>query len=173
MKRLTKSTSLLIVLLTPGILLSGCASSSSSRTTDADEEISIGYGTQKQGAFAGAAERVDVEQALKERPAARVSDLLKGRTSGVIVTEGAGGGVRVRIRSSAARSAADPLYVIDDMPVTPDPGGTVPWLNPYDVASITVLKDAAAAAIYGMRGAGGVIVITTKRGRTNRGQPRR
>ncbi len=108
----------------------------------------------------GAVGTIDVEAALK-RPVSRVSDILRGRASGVIVTEGPGGRVQVRIRDARGRGA-DPLYVVDGMPVTPDPGGALPWLNPYDIASITVLKDAASAAIYGMRGAHGVIVITTK-----------
>ena len=110
----------------------------------------------------GAVETVDVEAALK-RPVARVSDILRGRISGVIVTEGPGGSVQVRIRD-ANRPGADPLYVLDGMPVTPDPGGALSWLNPHDIASITILRDAASAAIYGMRGAHGVIVITTKLG---------
>ena len=108
----------------------------------------------------GAIETIDVERALKQ-PVARVSDILRGRASGVIVTEGPGGTVQVRIRD-ARRRGTGPLYVIDGMPVTPDPGGALPWLGPHDIATITVLKDAAAAAIYGMRGGGGVILITTK-----------
>ena len=96
-----------------------------------------------------------------KQPVARVSDILRGRASGVIVTEGSGGRVQVRIRD-IARRGTDPLYVVDGVPVTPDPGGTLPWLNPHDIVSITVLKDAAAAAIYGMRGGRGVILITTK-----------
>ena len=103
---------------------------------------------------------------MRERPVARVSDILRSRTSGVIVREGPAGGITVRIRGSVARKGADPLYVIDGVPVAADPGGSLPWLNPHDIKSITVLKDAASTAIYGMRGGHGVIVITTKVGRS-------
>lgn len=164
MKRLVAQTPTLIILLAFGIVLTGCASSESTRITppkgEEGEEINIGYGTLEKRMITGAVETVDVEAALKQ-PVARVSDILRGRVSGVIVTEGPGGTVQVRIRD-ARRRGTGPLYVIDGMPVTPDPGGALPWLNPQDIASITVLKDAAAAAIYGMRGANGVILITTK-----------
>ncbi len=122
--------------------------------------VSVGYGTQQKRVITGAVESVDVEAALRQ-PIARVSEFLRGRVAGVFVAEGPGGHVQVRIRD-ARRQGADPLYVIDGMPVTPDPGGALPWLNPRDIASIAVLKDAASAAIYGMRGGGGVIVITTR-----------
>lgn len=166
MKRQPAQTRTLIALLILVTVPVGCASSESARTAlRGDEEINIGYGVQQKRVITGAVETVDVEEALR-RPVARVSDILRGRVSGVLVTEGPGG-ILIRIRD-ARRHGADPLYVIDGMPVTPDPGGVLPWLNPFDIASITVLKDAASAAIYGMRSGGGVIVITTKPGRSTR-----
>lgn len=157
------STTALILVCTVSLVSLGCGSS---RPVQDDQQVNIGYGTQDAATVAGSVEEVDVEAAMRERPVARVSDILRGRTSGVIVREGPGGGISVRIRGSVARKGADPLYVIDGVPVAADPGGSLPWLNPHDIKSITVLKDAASTAIYGMRGGHGVIVITTKVGRS-------
>ena len=77
-----------------------------------------------------------------------------------------GGGIAVRIRgASSFNGSNEPLYVLDGFPMTPGPGGALTGINPYDIASIDVLKDAASTAIYGSRGANGVILIETKRGR--------
>ena len=157
------------VLLTACLLAmtAGCSSSNSTTAkNDDDEEVETGYGTQKKGDVTGAISTVNAEDTETDAPPARVADLLKGRVSGVDVTEAPGGGIRVRIRGSQSITGRDdPLYVVDDMPVTPDPGGTLSFLNPRDIESITVLKDASTTAIYGSRGANGVIVIKTKRGK--------
>ncbi len=157
-----------ILLLTGAILIMPSCSSSrdatQSKTTEEEEKVEVGYGSVDKKDVTGAVSTVDVEQARKERPATTVSDMLRGRVSGVVVTEGAGGGVSIRIRGTTSIAGSnDPLYVVDDMPVEPDRGGTLSWLNPNDIASISVLKDASATAIYGTRGANGVIVIKTKR----------
>lgn len=93
--------------------------------------------------------------------AVTLADLLQGNTSGVQVSQSPGG-VRVLIRGpSSFNASTDPLYVVDGFPISARPDGTVP-VNPRDVKSITVLKDAGATAIYGSRGANGVIVIETR-----------
>lgn len=90
-------------------------------------------------------------------------EILKGRVSGVTVT-GTQGGIAVRIRGiSSFYGSNDPLYVLDDVPITPGPGGALNGITPHDIESIKVLKDPADTAIYGMRGGNGVIVIRTKR----------
>jgi iron complex outermembrane receptor protein len=83
---------------------------------------------------------------------------------GLLVTRTPNGGIALQIRGpSSFYSGNAPLYVIDDVPVEPGPGGGVPDVNPHDIESIRVLKDPADIGIYGMRGANGVIVITTKK----------
>jgi TonB-dependent SusC/RagA subfamily outer membrane receptor len=97
-------------------------------------------------------------------PATSLEQLLAGRISGVTVTTAPGGGISVRIGGPTSfMLSSEPLYVVDGVPVDAGPNGTLNWLNPLDIASITVLKYGASTAIYGVRGANGVIVITTKR----------
>lgn len=101
----------------------------------------------------------DIERA----PGQPIEEILKGRVAGVTVTQGQGGLV-VRIRGvSSFYGNNEPLYVLDDVPITPGPGGALRGIDPYDIESINVLKDPADTALYGMRGANGVIVIKTKR----------
>lgn len=143
-------------------LLAGCGSSSSTRTTD-DTEVDVGYGTQKKEDVTGSVSTLDTDDA-DERQVADVAEMLQGRFPGVFVSRGVGGGLSIRIRGATSFSAnTEPLYVVDGMPITPGPGGTISFLNASDIKQIDVLKDAAATAIYGSRGANGVIVITTKR----------
>jgi iron complex outermembrane receptor protein len=90
-------------------------------------------------------------------------EMLLGRIPGVEVVRLEGGGISVRIRGAySATLSTEPLYVVDGMPVHPGPGGTLTWLSPRDVQRIEVLKDPAQTAFYGVRGANGVILITTK-----------
>ena len=97
-------------------------------------------------------------------PGAPIEQALSGKVAGAVVTRTADGGVAVRIRgTSTINGRTTPLYVIDGVPIEPGPGGSLMGINPYDIASIVVLKDAADTAMYGMRGANGVIVIKTKR----------
>lgn len=101
----------------------------------------------------------DIERA----PGQPIEEILKGRVAGVTVTQGQGGLV-VRIRGvSSFYGNNEPLYVLDDVPITPGTGGVLRGLSPYDIESINVLKDPAETALYGVRGANGVIVIRTKR----------
>jgi TonB-dependent SusC/RagA subfamily outer membrane receptor len=93
-----------------------------------------------------------------------VEKALAGRVAGVVVSRAPDGGIAVRIRGAASIYGNNqPLYVLDGMPITPGPGGSLSGVNPADIESIKVLKDAAETAMYGSRGANGVIVIKTKR----------
>lgn len=153
----------LAALALAALLLVGGCSSSRAPASAPDDAVDIGYGTQDREAITGSVESVDVDEARRHRPAARLADLLQGNVAGVYVREAPGGGITVRIRgASSIRGSNAPLYVVDGLAVEPDRGGTLTFINAQDVASITVLKDAAATAIYGSRGAHGVIVIQTK-----------
>ncbi|HEX2092416.1 MAG TPA: TonB-dependent receptor plug domain-containing protein [Longimicrobiaceae bacterium] len=127
------------------------------------EVVSVGYGEQPIRYLTGAiASRVvrDTERA----PVAHVEELLMGRFAGVEVIRGAGGNFSVRIRGTrSVMGSNEPLYVIDGMPVqTSGIGSPLTGINPHDILRIDVLKDAGSTAIYGVRGANGVIVITTR-----------
>jgi iron complex outermembrane receptor protein len=90
--------------------------------------------------------------------------MLAGRISGVSVTPAPGGGISVRMAGGGTSfySGQEPLIVVDGVAVNPGPNGSLNWLNPRDIESITALKDPSQTAIYGVRGANGVIVIKTK-----------
>ncbi len=104
----------------------------------------------------------DIEkQGASDEP---LEKILQGRVAGVTVSRAADGGIAVRIRGgSSIVGNNEPLYILDGMPIQPGPNGALTGLNPHDIESIKVLKDAADTAIYGVRGANGVIIITTKR----------
>ena len=94
-----------------------------------------------------------------------IENMFAGRFPGVTVTQASGGGLLIRIRgggSGTGYSSAEPLYVVDETPL-PDGTGGILYLNPYDIEKIEVLKNPADTGIYGVRGANGVIKITTKR----------
>ena len=141
-----------------------------------DEVVLIGYGTQKKSDLTGAIGSVKAEE-LAERPAASMNQALAGKVAGVNVTSGSGrpgGRTVVRIRGNTSVSIANtPLYVIDGVILNAAslPNGSTPidYMNPNDIESIEVLKDASATAIYGARGANGVILVSTKRGSTSGG----
>ncbi|SKB91663.1 TonB-linked outer membrane protein, SusC/RagA family [Parapedobacter luteus] len=130
-----------------------------------DEIVVVGYGTQRKRDITGAVSSVDA-QAIAEVPVTQASQALQGRAAGVLVTNTSnkpGAGATVRIRGNRSFSAGnDPLYVIDGIPIT----GGLQDIPPQDIASMEVLKDASATAIYGSRGANGVVIITTNRGAT-------
>lgn len=93
----------------------------------------------------------------------QTEELFSGRFPGVEVLRLPSGGISVRIRGATSVNAStEPLYVVDGITVQPDPGGALRWLNPRDVERIEVLKDIGSTAFYGVRGANGVILITTK-----------
>ena len=127
-----------------------------------EEVVVIGYGTAKKKDLTGAVSSVS-SKAFEAQPISRVEDALQGRASGVTVAKSSGApgaGVKVRIRGvNSITGNNDPLVVIDGII-----GGDLRSLNPNDIASMDILKDASATAIYGSRGANGVIMITTKQG---------
>jgi TonB-linked SusC/RagA family outer membrane protein len=129
-----------------------------------NEVVVIGYGTQRKRDVTGAVVSV-TEKALREVPVANLQQALQGRAAGLeIQTVGnrPGAGAQIRIRGNRSISGSnEPLFVVDGIPYD----GTLNDINPDEVASVDVLKDASATAIYGSRGANGVILITTKKGR--------
>jgi len=128
-----------------------------------NEVVVIGYGTQKRRDVTGSVVSLS-GSAIKEVPAANIQQALQGRMAGVevqAVGTRPGAGAQIRIRGERSINASnDPLFVVDGIPY----GGTLNDINPDDIASLDVLKDASATAIYGSRGANGVVLITTKRG---------
>ncbi len=132
-----------------------------------DEVVVIGYGQQKKGDLTGAITSVKIDQ-IKGITASSFNSALAGSVAGVQVTPTSGepgGGVSIRVRgNSSVQGGNEPLYVIDGFPVY---GETFSQLNPGDIESINILKDAAATAIYGSRGANGVVIVTTKNGGYN------
>ena len=136
-----------------------------------DEVVVIGYGTVKKDDMTGSVAAIKAED-LNRGAVVNTQDMLKGKVSGVLVTPGDGGpgsSARIRIRGSASLNASnDPLIVIDGVPIAQGAGGAMSnpldLLNPNDIESFSVLKDASAAAIYGSRASNGVILITTKKG---------
>jgi len=101
---------------------------------------------------------------IAKAPGQSVEQVLMGRFPGVEVTRAPDGGFAVRIRGgSSIRSGNTPLYVLDGVVIDPGPNGYLTGVNPNDIASIQVLKEPAETALYGLRGANGVIIITTKR----------
>ncbi|GGC07240.1 SusC/RagA family TonB-linked outer membrane protein [Dyadobacter sediminis] len=140
------------------------------------EVVVIGYGTARKSDLTGAVGSVKEEQ-LKERPAPSLNQALQGKVSGVQVNVNSGrpgGRSNVRIRGfSSINSSNNPLYVVDGVML---PQGTqnqyssaIDYINPNDIVSVEVLKDASSTAIYGARGANGVILIQTKKGRSGEG----
>jgi len=136
-----------------------------------DEVVVIGYGTVKKGDMTGSISAVKPDL-LNKGAITSPADLLKGKSAGVVVVPGSGmpgSGSTIRIRGGSSLSATnDPLIIIDGLAVSNDgiSGGADPLstINPNDIESFTVLKDASATAIYGSRASNGVIVITTKKG---------
>ena len=128
-----------------------------------DEVMVVAYGTAKKSSFTGSAETISTDK-IDNIQATSVSKMLEGATAGVQVTTASGqpgSNAAIRIRGiGSINASSDPLYVVDGVPF----GGNLNSINPDDIASITVLKDATAAALYGARGANGVIVITTTKG---------
>ena len=128
-----------------------------------DETIVVAYGTATKSSFTGSASMVKAET-IEARVTTNVTSALAGTTPGVQVISSSGdpasGGSTIRIRGIGSMSASNaPLYIVDGMPYD----GNIADINPSDVESMSVLKDAAASAIYGARGANGVVLITTKR----------
>ena len=138
-----------------------------STTNAMDEVVVIGYGTQKKSSVTGAVSKYKNDR-MDESPVSRLDQALQGKIAGVQiqnVSSEAGSDPKIRIRGiSSVNAGASPLVVVDGHPV---PDG-LQFVNMADVESVEVLKDAASAAIYGSRGASGVIIITTKSGKADK-----
>src|SRR5258705_7208063 len=127
-------------------LMSGCAHASGARSTSPPVEPAV------------------TSEDIQRNPGQPIEKVLQGRFPGVEVTRTPDGGIAVRIRGATSFSGTtEPLYVVDGIAIQAGPGGSLAGINPHDIESIRVLKDAADTAMYGMRGANGVIVIKTKR----------
>ncbi|MCK4746846.1 MAG: TonB-dependent receptor plug domain-containing protein, partial [Bacteroidales bacterium] len=132
-----------------------------------DEVMVVAYGTAKKASFTGSAENISKDK-IENIQATSIPNLLEGATAGVQVTTSSGqpgSQATIRIRGiGSINASSDPLYVVDGVPY----GGCLNTISPDDIESITVLKDATAAALYGARGSNGVIVITTSKGRSGK-----
>ncbi len=144
-----------------------------------DQVVVVGYGSQRKSDLTGAISSIG-EKELKQLPNTGLEQALQGRSAGVYVTQNSGspgGAMSIRIRGSGSTLTTEPLYVIDGIPITNDNSGTsnlrdgqgqntnaLTTINPNDIESIEILKDASATAIYGSRAANGVVIITTKKG---------
>lgn len=132
-------------------------------STMLDEVVAVGYGTQKKSVVTASIAKVSSDELSVTAPV-RMDNALKGLASGVTVTSSSGqpgAAARVRIRGIGTINNSDPLYIVDGMPIE----GGLDYLNPNDIASIEVLKDAASGAVYGARAANGVVLVTTKQGK--------
>lgn len=132
-------------------------------TSNLSEIVVTGYGSQRRKDITGSVAVVDVAS-LKQQPTGNISEALQGRASGVTIlnTGQPGGAVSVRVRGITSIGSVTPLVIVDGTP------SDLNNLNPNDIESIQVLKDAGAGAIYGVRGSNGVIIVTTKRGRSGK-----
>lgn len=133
-----------------------------------DEVIVIAYGSAKKSAFTGAATQINADK-IEGRPITSITRAIEGQSAGVQVTSGSGqpgSGQNIRIRGFGSYGASNsPLFVVDGVPYS----GDFNQINPDDVESITILKDAASTALYGNKAANGVVLITTKKGKGSKG----
>ena len=137
-------------------------------TETLDEVVVVGYGVQKKSVVTASIAKVSSED-LENKSPVRMDNALKGLAAGVDVTSASGqpgDSPRVRVRGIGTINNSDPLYIVDGMPI----GGGLDFVNPNDIESIEVLKDAASGAIYGARAANGVILVTTKKGKMGKAQ---
>ncbi|MFD2787707.1 SusC/RagA family TonB-linked outer membrane protein [Hymenobacter rubripertinctus] len=137
------------------------------QTTTLSDVVVVGYGTQRKRDITGSVASISAEQ-VAETPITRPEQILQGRVSGVQVTQTSaepGGDISIRIRgTNSISSGNEPLFVVDGFPGA----GDLNSINPSDIESVEILKDASATAIYGSRGANGVVIITTKKGKDGR-----
>ena len=137
-------------------------------TKTLDEVVVIGYGVQKKADLTGSVANINTEK-LNTQSNANIGQALQGKIAGVdIVSQGGapGSGTRIMVRGIGTLNNASPLYIVDGMNMN-----SIDHINPNDIASIDVLKDASSAAIYGSRAANGVIIVTTKEGSNTEGKP--
>ncbi len=147
-----RMNAVLVLLITGALGVGGCAASGGAQNGralgDSEKEVST-----------GAVTTLNVAEILEENPTATIAEMLRGRVAGVQVING-----RIMIRGvNSIQGSNEPLIVLDGIPLAVDPSTS--HINPHDIQSINVLKGAASTAIYGSRGANGVIEIKTKKGR--------
>ncbi|UZR97376.1 SusC/RagA family TonB-linked outer membrane protein [Chondrinema litorale] len=134
-----------------------------------EEVVVVAYGSQSKQKVTGSVQKVG-EDDLKDQPVAQVTQKLQGKLAGVQITQNSGipgQGMTIRVRGQTSISAgSDPLYVVDGFPIT----GDISNMNPDEIESITVLKDASSTSLYGSRAANGVVIVTTKRAKANRSE---
>lgn len=143
----------------------------SSQAVGLSQIVVVGYGQQRAGAVTGAIKQVNADQ-FNQGPIVRPEDLIQAKVAGVQVSDNnaPGGGLSVRIRGqTSVNASSEPIYVVDGVPLAPGGGlsaggDPLSFLNPNDIKSMTVLKDAASASIYGANAANGVVLIQTKSG---------
>jgi TonB-dependent SusC/RagA subfamily outer membrane receptor len=151
---MTPSTIRALLVRTPAaVLLAACARSTNPQTD------AVPAAPRREGAAITAEE-------IQQSPGDPIEKLLMNKSPGVWVGRAPDGGLAVRIRggTSSVYGNNEPLYILDGSPIEAGPGGSLSGVNPYDIESIKVLKEAADITMYGVRGANGVIVIKTKRG---------
>ncbi len=132
-----------------------------------EKDVVVGYGTTKKSAMTGSVSSVDTKE-LSKTSSVSVEKALQGKVAGVNVTQNSGApgkGMTIRIRGVGTINGSDPLYVVDGVPTS-----SIENLGPEDIASISILKDASSAAIYGSRGLNGVVLVTTKKGKEGTAQ---
>lgn len=144
-----------------------------------EEVVVVGYGTQLKQELTGNVAQISGDQ-IANVPTPSLESALQGRAAGVYINQGSGklgSGINIRVRGAASVSASNqPLYVVDGIPVTSsdlgstntEPLNPIADINPNDIESIEILKDASASAIYGSRASNGVVIITTKRGKAGK-----
>jgi TonB-linked SusC/RagA family outer membrane protein len=133
-------------------------------TSDLEEVVVVGYGVKKKSLVTGAISSVEADDVVNS--AVRAEQALQGKAAGVTLVPQSGSpgnGIKVRIRGAGSNGNSDPLYIVDGMKT-----GDINFLNPNDIESMEVLKDAASSAIYGTEGANGVVIITTKGGKSGK-----
>nr|GFC13700.1 hypothetical protein [Tanacetum cinerariifolium] len=145
-------------------------------TSELDEAVVVGYGTQSKADLTGAVTQLS-GSTVANQPVTSFEQAIQGRTPGVVINQGSGKlgqGINIQVRGTSSVTASNrPLYVIDGVPITfqdqsqagAEPLNPLADLNPNDIESISILKDASASAIYGSRASNGVVLITTKKGR--------
>jgi TonB-linked SusC/RagA family outer membrane protein len=144
-------------------------------TQTLEQVVVVGYGTMKRSDLTGSVASISEEQ-IKQGVNTSVEQAMQGRIAGVMVTQNSGtpgGGISVQIRGINSFNGNEPLYVVDGIPMsgqTSDNTSVLSSINPSDITSVEVLKDASATAIYGSRASNGVVLITTKRGQEGKPQ---
>jgi TonB-linked SusC/RagA family outer membrane protein len=144
--------------------------------SELDEAVVVGYGTQSKADLTGSVTQIS-GSTVANQPVTSFEQAIQGRTPGVVINQGSGKlgqGINIQVRGTSSVTASNrPLYVIDGVPITfqdqsqagDEPLNPLADLNPNDIESISILKDASASAIYGSRASNGVVLITTKKGR--------